>query len=422
MLVAALVAVALANQIATRQRDYRLLLMRGDSFLRDDGTPTIDIQTLRALEAYSGAIALRPDSMLAYLRRGETYRRRGDLNEAAHDFHTASVLDRAATRPLEELGDVSYQLERYDRAVSAYKRSLQLDDRSPRISYKLALAHYRKGEAAEAVAALDQAIRLDDKMADAHYLLGLCLRDQRRPADALKAFERAVALQPGSVAAREELADLLHALDRRSDELEQLQLLAGLDRTRPARHVALGLAYGRTRRWDAAVLTLGGALERMREPLLYQALGRVWLDSARARGDRVDLRKAREALEPIASAPAATSEALLLAGQAALEDGDLDEAERKLQLASERFPIDLEALLAYAAVAERQNHADAARRALIRYEALARSDADLIPRATKIAALSLRVRDADTAREWIRRGLDRDPQNAALLALDERAK
>ena len=39
--------------------------------------PLRDDQTFGAIEAYSGAIALRPESMLAHLRRGETYRRAG---------------------------------------------------------------------------------------------------------------------------------------------------------------------------------------------------------------------------------------------------------------------------------------------------------------------------------------------------------
>ncbi len=62
---------ALAYKEAARQADYLAHLTRGDTALHDD-------QTFTAIEAYSGAIALRPDSMLAYLRRGQTYRRRGD--------------------------------------------------------------------------------------------------------------------------------------------------------------------------------------------------------------------------------------------------------------------------------------------------------------------------------------------------------
>ena len=45
---------------------YRDLVVRGDVALRND-------QTFGAIEAYSGAIALGGDSMLPYLRRGETY-------------------------------------------------------------------------------------------------------------------------------------------------------------------------------------------------------------------------------------------------------------------------------------------------------------------------------------------------------------
>ena len=123
---------ALAYQAAARDRDYRALLARGDAALRDD-------QTFGAIEAYSGAVALRPDSMLAHLRRAETYQRRGDLDAASRDFRTAAFLDPTATRPLEELADVLYQRQRFRRAAETYESSLKLDDRSARVSYKLAL-------------------------------------------------------------------------------------------------------------------------------------------------------------------------------------------------------------------------------------------------------------------------------------------
>ena len=55
------------------------------------------------------------------------------------------------------------------------------------------------------------------------------------------------------------------------------------------------------------MLTLGGALEvSPNDPAIYGALGRVWLE--RPREDRAFLGKARQALESVASSPAATSE------------------------------------------------------------------------------------------------------------------
>ena len=80
--------------------------------------------------------------------------------------------------------------------------------------------------------ATDEALRVNDRMADVHYLRGLCFRDQRRFAQAQQALEKAVELSPGMVAAREELAELYGSVGRHADELEQLQVLAGLDRDR----------------------------------------------------------------------------------------------------------------------------------------------------------------------------------------------
>ena len=441
---------AVANQAAVRDRNYRALLARGDTALRDD-------QTFGAIEAYSGAIALRPDSMLAHLRRAETYRRRGDLDAAARDFRTAAILDPTATRPLEELGDVLYQRQRFRRAAETYENSLKLDDRSAHVSYKLALARYRDGNLDGALSALAQAVRLNDRSPDAYYLLGLCLREKRRHAEAQQALEQAVALSPGLLAAREELADLYAGLGRRAEELEQLQVIAGLDRQHVERQVAVGLAHARAGHADLAVLTLGNALERTPDqPLIYGALGQVWLDIAQTRNDRVALGKALEALERVTSSAAATSEILTLYGRALLQDGQSDLAERTLEQATERYPIEPSAFLFYATAAERQNDLAAARRALVAYGALVADDGQFVARATRLAALSLRLNDLAAALEWferaaaasptdvrllvaladaqlkagdrdaaqatIARGLDNDPNDTTLLALARRAR
>lgn len=410
VLVATAVGAAWAYQAAARDRDYRALLARGDAAFRDE-------QTFTAIEAYSGAVALRPDSMLAHLRRGETYQRQGSLEEAARDFRLAGSLDPTATRPLEALGDVLYQMQRFGRAAETYESCLKLDDRLARVSYKLALARYRDGAIEPALAALEQSIRLNDRLPDAFYLRGLCLREQRRTGEAQQAFEHAVSLSPGLIAAREELADLYGTQGRRADELEQLQVIAGLDRDHIERQVAIGLAQARAGHPDLAVLTLGNALERTPDqPLIYGALGQVWLDIAQARNDRVALSKALEALERIASSPGATSETLTLYGSALLRDGEADVAERTLQQAIARSPVEPTAFLFYAAAAERQNHLEEARQALIAYGGLVANDPELVARATRIATLSLRLEDVNAAVEWLQRAAAGSPNDVKLLS------
>src|SRR5580765_8173378 len=141
------VGAAVAYQSAAREREYRDLMAQGDSAVASG-------DALAGIEDYSGAIVLRPDSMLAHLRRGETYRQRGDLDNAARDFREAASLDDTATRPLEQLGDTLYQQQRYKAAIDAYQARLRLDDRSAPIQYRIALTYYRDRNIDAALAAL----------------------------------------------------------------------------------------------------------------------------------------------------------------------------------------------------------------------------------------------------------------------------
>ena len=345
----------------TREREYRRLAATGDEALAAD-------QTVLAIEAFSGAITLKSDSMLAYLKRGETYRRRDDLVSALRDLRTAARLDPVATRPLEQLGDVNYALRDYARAAERYDAYVQLDDRSSTVFYyKLALARYRMGLVAAAIPPLRQALGVDDQFAEAYYLLGLCLREQQQLGGALEALHVAVDLAPGLIPAREALVDLHASLGQTSGEIEQLE---ALDAGRPDRNIELGLAYARAGQTELAVLTLGRTAEQHPDPpRVYAALGRVWLNIAEQRGDRVALGKALEALQSLVGTTA-TSEALTLHARALLLAGDYGLARRVLLQATDRFPIDPSAYRLLADLAETEGDFATARDAFTKYQLL----------------------------------------------------
>jgi protein O-GlcNAc transferase len=404
--------VILVYTAAAREREYRRLLAEGEAALAGE-------QTFAAIEAFSGAIALKGDSMLAYLRRGETYRQRGDFSSALRDLRTAARLDPAAPRPLEQLGDINYEMHRYGRAAERYAEYVRLDDRVPAVLYKLGLARYREGSVPEAVELLRRAVALDDRFAEACYLLGLCLRDQEAPEEAAAALEQAIALAPGLVRAREELADLYRSLGRTADEIEQLAVLATLDSGRPHWQVELGLAFARAGRIEQAVLTLGAAVERHpQHTQAYEALGRVWLQVAeRARRDRVALNKAVEALEHAAGGADPGSETLTLLGRARLLEGDVDGAEAVLLRATAMLPVDPDAFVWLAETSERRGRLAEARQALVHYEALAPGGqpARRVAHATRIAELSLELNDPMTAVAWLERATALAPPEPALL-------
>ena len=385
-LAALMVGVVLAWYAVRQEREFQRLIATGDAALAQE-------QTYGAIEAFSGALALKRDSMLAHLKRGDTYRRRGEFTAALRDLRDAAALDPSAPRPVELLGDVNAAMGRYERASEHYQAFTVLDDRSPRVLYKLALAYYRNRQVDKAIEPLGDAVALDERFTEAHYLLGMCLRERGQDEEALRALTRAVEISPAFTAAREELVDLFDRTGRRQEALEQMEALAALEPARAERLVSVGLAYARWGRTDAAVLTLGRAAERYPdEPVVYTALGRVWLEDAELRNDRVALSKAIEALQPTAASATASGETLTLYGRAMLLSGDARVAERVLLQAVENPPVEPAAFRYLADAAERLGHSPVARDALLRYVALA-GEGDVDPAtAARLSRLQQRLR------------------------------
>ncbi len=448
LLTAAVAAVVVAGLSVQRDLRYQNLLAAGNRALSTD-------QTFAAIEAFSGAIALREGSMVAYLRRGEAYRRRGEPEAALRDFRAASRIDRNAVKPAELMGDVEYDLGRFPKAVEAYRRSAGIDDGNARVQYKLGLALFRSGDAAGAVAPLSRAALLDPRLAEARYALGLSLRQAGQRDAAIAALEEAVKVSPALSAAREELAALYAEAGRAPEGIVQLEAIAALEPDRPERQAAVGLAQARAGRTDLAIGVLGRAAERYPDnAVLYVALGRVWFESAERARDRVGLRKAIEALEPFTKGPSPSGEAAALSGRALVLSGELVRGELMLRQAAGILPVAPDTLLWLADAAERMGHYSIVRSALERWAAIApESHPNLLAVHERIGDLATRMGDsASAARAWqlaagpaasagllarlaeaeraagdipaaraaVARGLERDPRHPVLLALQRK--
>jgi tetratricopeptide (TPR) repeat protein len=396
--------------VTRRESAYVDLIGQGDAALgRDD--------SFAAIEAFTVAISLKPESMAGHLKRGEAYRRRGEFEAALRDLLRAAELDPLATIPRELLGDVNYALGRYAGAAEHYSHYLDLDDRSPRLLYKVALSSLQLGQTKASISALRKAIEMDPRFAEGHYLLGVCLREMQQTTEAAKSFVRAIAIQPALLQAREELADIYARLGRSEERAAQLEALAALD-PRASREVAVGLSYARSGQLDRAVMRLGSAGERFPDDgLTYVALGRVWLERA-ARGDAVELRKALRALEASVG-NSSSSEGLTLLGRALLMSGDLRRAQDVLQQASTRFPVDPESFYYLADVSERRGQTQSAERALIDFAAVERADSPLFDARilARLAAAYLHSGNLPGAKQMAERALQKDPSNAGARVI-----
>jgi tetratricopeptide (TPR) repeat protein len=403
------VAGALAFGALANEREFDRLIADGDAAV-------VAERPFQAIEAFSGAIALKPDSMLAHYKRGAVYQTQNELEAALRDFRSAADLDPSSLRAIESLGDVNLTLGRADRAVERYEAFVALDEKNVRVLYKLGLARYRAGRIKDVMPPIQQALGIDPTMGDAYYVLGLAQRDLDQLAAARKSLEEAARRSPASqTSAREALADVYLQDGDYGRAINQLEALAALEPANPDRIVAVGLAQARAGRDDAAVTTLGRAVDRFPEaPQVYAALGHVWLMGAQRRGDRVALNKAVEALGQAARRSDATSETFAELGRAYLLAGDRMAAERALRQAVSKLPVPADAYLQLAEVTVREGRIQDARDALLKYATLIGDEKPLANVATQIADYSVKLGDNALAVRWFERAIDEAGPSAAL--------
>jgi tetratricopeptide (TPR) repeat protein len=179
--------------------------------------------------------------------------------------------------------------------------------------------------------------------------------------------------------------------------------------------VAVGLAQARAGRGDAAVVTLGRAVERFPDaPQVYAALGHVWLTEAERREDRVALNKAIEALQHAAGRSEATSQTYAELGRAWMLAGDRAAAERALRQSVATLPLMPDAYLRLAEITGRDGRIQDARDALLKYATLVGDEKPMASVATQIADYSVRLGEPALAVRWLDRAIDEAGPSAAL--------
>jgi Flp pilus assembly protein TadD len=407
-----------AAQRLDQERRYQRLLADGERALSEG-------HGHQAIELFSGALALRPRSMVAYFRRGEAYAAQALDDQAVRDLREAARLSPTAPQPLEALGKL-YD-ERGDQAQAAewYRQAAErVRDADPELLYALGLALYRSGAPGAAKEPLRLALARRDS-AEGRYLFALVARDAQNSDEALASLQQAVRMSPTLLSAREELADLYRASGRVEDELRELRALSALD-NQVHRHISVALAEARAGQFAAAGRTLSAVTEsNPADSRVLVATGRVLLAEAERTGDRRTVARALAVLERALGGTARRSEGLALYGRALYLSGDALAAERILQEALATSPIDQEAFEFLADAAERASHPAVARAALLDLDAMqgdTATPAQRGMRARRIGALSLVLGEPKVAVRHLTQAADSAPPDAGTLGLLARAK
>jgi tetratricopeptide (TPR) repeat protein len=172
--------------------------------------------------AFLAAVALRPQSDVAYYSLGVIRYQQGRLDEAAACYRKAIELNPRHAGAHNNLGLVLNEQKRLPEAIELYRRAIEIDDATAHIHSNLASALYELRELDEAVDCARRAIEIDPNYAPAHVNLGVFLRAQGKLDDATASFRRALKIQPDNAMA---LCNLGHTLNKQGKLQEGLEAL-----------------------------------------------------------------------------------------------------------------------------------------------------------------------------------------------------
>ena len=362
--------------------------------------------------------------MLGYLKRGQTYRRRGEFVAAIRDLRRASEIDPAGHRVRSRSSGTPTSPTRRTATAprpSATEDYVKLDNRAAARALQAGVSRATtKGTPPQAIDALQRAIAIDDRFAEAHYLLGLCHRDAQQP-EAARARARTGdrSCSPRCCTRARSWPISTARWDGPTSASTQLER-AGAPSIPVRRARSRSASPTRAPARPNAPSRRSGAppsgIPSIRTP--YVALGRVWLEIAQARGDRVALSKALEALEGRRRQRRQQRGADALRPRAAASTSDEETAERMLQDATQKQPVDPLAFYYLADAAERLRPLRRRPPGAARLRGAARRRGRRAPpqRATpsRLGDLSLKLNEPAAAATYFLRAAD--GADAALLA------
>jgi protein O-GlcNAc transferase len=159
-------------------------------------------QLERALEVWR-ELASSSATRNVFLRYGGAAKELGLLDEAKEAFKRALEIDDRSAPALTQLGIIALGRHDYNTAEGYLRRACAAEEDPGRFSL-LGVALRNSGKDLEAEEAYRTAIRLDPKYEETHFNLGVVLRDDR-PSEAQTLFRKALELDPNFAAAHREL-------------------------------------------------------------------------------------------------------------------------------------------------------------------------------------------------------------------------
>ncbi|MFA6981371.1 MAG: tetratricopeptide repeat protein [Ignavibacteriaceae bacterium] len=125
---------------------------------------------------------------------GNVYSQQKEYLKAIEAYQKAIQLDDKYSSPWFGLGNVYSEQKEYLKAIEAYQEAIRLDDNDSFSWYGLGNVHYEQKEYLKAIEAYQKAIQLDDKYSSPWYGIGNVYYKQKEHLKAIEAYQKSIKL------------------------------------------------------------------------------------------------------------------------------------------------------------------------------------------------------------------------------------
>jgi tetratricopeptide (TPR) repeat protein len=154
-----------------------------------------------AVDAYTRALARRPDDASLYYYRGVALGRQGQWDEAIADYTQAIEHDAAMARAYNNRAAAYAHQRRFDAAVADFTKAISLDSKSALAYRNRGLAYHDLGQITTSIEDYTVAIGLDPHDSQSLFERGNVYLDAGQYPKAIADFDQAIALDPMRAAA-----------------------------------------------------------------------------------------------------------------------------------------------------------------------------------------------------------------------------
>ncbi len=179
--------------------DFCLNYELGNALLRDPPSPNNAVQ---ATAFFRVAVAVRPQSAVAYTSLGIALHKQKLLAEASAAYRKAIRLDAGDPTPYYNLGIALYKQHQFTEAISAYRKAIDLSPNDNWAYHNLGLALQATNQISEAIRTYNKAIQIDSGYALVYHSLARLYYEQKLHSEAITTWRRLLEHHPKDSIAR----------------------------------------------------------------------------------------------------------------------------------------------------------------------------------------------------------------------------